>query len=57
MKQLLKFLKDETGAAAVEYAILVSLIAMVIFTAVTLFGLQVHSLFNTANKGSWYSLP
>ena len=38
MKRLIAFLKDEEGATAVEYAIMVSLIAAVIIGAVTLVG-------------------
>jgi Flp pilus assembly pilin Flp len=57
LKQGNKLLNDAAGATAVEYAILISLIAMVIFLSVALFGQQVLALFDTANKGSWYSLP
>ena len=38
MKRLLKFLKNERGASAVEYGLLVALIAAVIVGAVTLLG-------------------
>lgn len=37
--------RDECGATATEYALLVTLIAMAIITAVTLFGLAVGDLF------------
>jgi pilus assembly protein Flp/PilA len=41
-------LRAEQGATAVEYALMVALIAIVIVTAVTTLGLSVRSLFQTA---------
>ena len=38
-------LRDERGATAVEYGLLVAFIAIVIIGAVTLFGLAVNDLF------------
>jgi Flp pilus assembly pilin Flp len=38
--------KDELGATTVEYAILISLIAIAIFVAVGLFGTAVARLFD-----------
>ena len=38
MDKIKSFFKDEEGASAVEYALLVSLIAVVIITAVTNLG-------------------
>lgn len=38
-------MRDERGATAVEYAILASLIAVVIIVAVTAFGLATRDLF------------
>jgi pilus assembly protein Flp/PilA len=46
MKRLLKFLKDDKGASAVEYGLLVALIAAVIIVAVTLFGENMKATFN-----------
>jgi pilus assembly protein Flp/PilA len=37
--------KDEKGATAVEYGLMVGLIAVVIITAVTLLGTQLEALF------------
>lgn len=37
---------SEAGASAVEYAILVSMVAAVIFTIVAIFGTKVGQLFN-----------
>jgi len=39
-------LRDERGATAVEYGLMVALIAIVIITAVTLLGGNLSSLFN-----------
>jgi pilus assembly protein Flp/PilA len=46
MEKLLEFLKDDEGASAVEYAILVALIAAVIVGAVTLLGGNLKSTFD-----------
>jgi pilus assembly protein Flp/PilA len=42
------FFKDETGASAVEYGLLVSLIAVAIIVAVTALGTNLTSTFNKA---------
>ena len=39
--------RDERGATAVEYGLMVALIAIVIIAAVTLLGGNLNSLFNT----------
>ena len=49
MEKLIEFLKEQNGATAAEYALMVSLIAMVIFFAVTTLGLSVSSLFDRFN--------
>ncbi len=46
MKKLFKFLRNETGASAVEYGLLVALIAAVIVGAVTLLGGNLQATFN-----------
>ncbi|MGA7579096.1 MAG: Flp family type IVb pilin [Desulfobaccales bacterium] len=46
MSRLLKFLKDKSGAAAVEYGILVALIAVVIIGAVRLVGTDLSATFS-----------
>lgn len=43
-----KFFKDESGAAAVEYGLLVALIAVVILTAVTGLGTKISGKFTDA---------
>ncbi|MFM8446972.1 MAG: Flp family type IVb pilin [Candidatus Nanopelagicaceae bacterium] len=44
---LSKLKKNETGATAVEYALIVGLIAVVIIAAVTLLGTQVRDIFTS----------
>jgi pilus assembly protein Flp/PilA len=46
MKQLRNFFKDESAAAAVEYGLMVALIAVVIITAVTAVGKNLSAKFN-----------
>ncbi|MEO0049049.1 MAG: Flp/Fap pilin component [Actinomycetota bacterium] len=43
--QLAAILKDEQGATAIEYALLVGLISVVIIAAVTTLGGQLNTLF------------
>ena len=47
MSKIIRFFKDEQGATAVEYAIMVALIAAVIIGAVTLIGQRTNATFNT----------
>jgi len=47
--RIASFLHDERGATAAEYAIMASLIAVVIIGAVTLLGLATNALFNEAS--------
>jgi pilus assembly protein Flp/PilA len=46
MEKLLEFLKDDEGASAVEYAILIALITAVIVGAVTLLGGNLKETFD-----------
>ncbi len=46
-EKLLRFLKDEEGATAVEYGIMVALIAAVIITAVTSIGDTLNNTFTS----------
>jgi pilus assembly protein Flp/PilA len=48
MKSILSFVRDEEGAALVEYGLLVGLIAVVCIAAVTLLGVNVNSMLTTA---------
>jgi pilus assembly protein Flp/PilA len=45
MKTLIKFLKDEDGATAIEYGLIAALIAVAIITAVTAVGDNLSSTF------------
>ena len=46
MEKLIKFFKDEEGATAVEYGLMVALIAVVIIAAVTLIGTNLDAIFD-----------
>jgi len=45
MKRLLKFLKDEEGAIAMEYGLLAAFIALVIIVGVQLVGTDLNKFF------------
>jgi pilus assembly protein Flp/PilA len=47
MKKLIRFFKDEEGATAVEYGIMVALIAAVIILVVAALGKQVSTAFQS----------
>jgi pilus assembly protein Flp/PilA len=64
MKQLVqKFLRDESGATMVEYAILVALIAVAVIATVVLVGEKIDEVFNKvideidANAGTGGGTP
>ena len=44
-----RFAKDESGATAIEYGLIVALIAVVIITAVTTLGTKLNTTFTTIN--------
>ena len=46
MLQVRKFVSDESGVTAIEYALIASLIAVFIIVAVQAVGTQVSSVFN-----------
>jgi pilus assembly protein Flp/PilA len=46
-KFVTRFVKDESGATAIEYGLIVALIAVVIITAVTTIGKNLSTAFNT----------
>jgi pilus assembly protein Flp/PilA len=48
MERIRNFFKDESGAAAVEYGLLVGLIAVVCVTAIGLLGGKVNDTFTAA---------
>jgi pilus assembly protein Flp/PilA len=45
LNQIMRFVKEEDGATAVEYGLMVSLIAVVIITAVTAIGVNLDTKF------------
>ena len=45
---MVRLINEDEGASAVEYGLLVSLVAVVIYGAVTLLGKNVQSTFNTS---------
>jgi pilus assembly protein Flp/PilA len=49
MEKIRNFFKDESGAAAVEYGLLVALIAVAIITAVTTLGTNLSDKFTTVS--------
>ena len=53
MEKLIRFFKDEEGATAVEYGLMVALIAVVIVAAVTALGTNSDALFNNVADDSW----
>ena len=51
MKQFIRFFRCEKGATAVEYALMVAFIALVIITSVAFLGSSVSSKFSQAGSG------
>ena len=49
MKALRKFMQDESGASAVEYGLLVALIAVVIIAAVSTLGKTISNTFTSVS--------
>ena len=45
-----RFLRDERGATAIEYGLIVALISVVIITAVTNVGTNLRTKFNSINS-------
>ena len=50
IQTLTKLVRDESGATAIEYALIASLIAVVIVTAVTTVGTNLKATFNTVGN-------
>jgi len=51
MKFVSRFLKDESGATAIEYGLIAALISVVIITGATAIGTSLNSTFgNVSNK-------
>ncbi len=47
MKLFARFVRDDSGATAIEYGLIAALIAVVVITAVTTVGTNLSSTFNT----------
>lgn len=47
MNLISRFVRDKSGATAIEYGLIAALIAVVIITAVTAVGTQLSATFNT----------
>jgi pilus assembly protein Flp/PilA len=48
---LQRFARDENGATAIEYGLIVALIAVVVITAVTTLGKKLNNAFTKVNTG------
>ena len=49
-KFIARFAKDESGATAIEYGLIVALIAVVIITAVTTLGTKLNAAFTSVGN-------
>ncbi len=49
-KFVTRFMNDESGATAIEYGLIVALIAVVIITAVSTLGTKLNSAFTSINS-------
>jgi pilus assembly protein Flp/PilA len=47
MTKLIRFLKDDSGATAIEYGLLAALIAVALITSVSLLGSTIATQFST----------
>ena len=50
MTKFARFLKDESGATAIEYGLIVALIAVVIIAAVTAIGTTLNGTFTSVDS-------
>ena len=48
-KFVTKFLKDESGATAIEYGLIIALVGVVIIAGVTTLGTKLNATFNAAS--------
>ncbi|WP_411289248.1 Flp family type IVb pilin [Phenylobacterium sp.] len=49
-KFITRFLKDESGATAIEYGLIAALVAVVLVTALTAMGTKLTGTFNTVSS-------
>lgn len=52
-----RFLKDESGATAIEYGLIAALIAVVIISAVTTIGTNLRTTFNNVGDAASGQTP
>lgn len=57
MQKLINFFKDEEGATAVEYGLMVALIAAVVITGATLLGTNTESKFQDVAESIKAAVP
>ncbi len=50
LKKFMAFIRDEQGASAIEYALLVALIALAIAAGATALGTNISKMFNNASS-------
>jgi pilus assembly protein Flp/PilA len=50
MNQVLRFVRNESGATAIEYGLIAGLISVVIITAVTTVGTNLKNTFNSISN-------
>ena len=51
MKTVMRFMKDESGATAIEYGLIAALIGVVIITVVTNVGSEIKGTFQDVEDG------
>lgn len=51
MKKVIEFLRDEEGATAIEYALIVAVIALVMYTGAKVLGTTLQSFFSSTIGG------
>ena len=51
MSKFARFIKDESGATAIEYGLIAALIAVAIITALTTLGTTLNGVFTKATNG------
>ena len=51
MNKLMRFVKDDSGATAIEYGLLAAGIALVLITIVTTLGTTLQGVFTAINSG------
>ncbi|MES2490378.1 MAG: Flp family type IVb pilin [Pseudomonadota bacterium] len=50
LQKVMKFIRDEEGATAIEYGLIIGLIAVLLVAALTLIGTDLRSLFDQVEE-------